>query len=384
MSSKPTETSSIWMPLQQSLFRAVWIAALASSIGTWMQSVGASWLMTTLTPSAVLVALMQSATSLPILLIGLIAGALADVVDRRKLLIVTQSWMLAAAAVFYVLTLLGATTPWVLLALTFALGLGDAMNAPAWQAITPDLVPRDALPSAVTLNGVSVNLARAVGPAIGGFIVAAAGPAPVFLLNAISFLGVILVLFRWHPTPATSVLPAERVMGAIRAGLRYARYARALDTLLIRTITFILFGSALWALLPQVVNHDLQAGGIGYGLLLGCLGLGAVIGATVLLPLRQKFSIDRVVAGASLAFAFATLSLALGTWIASLFSYDSYPFSTASRTPGATSRAKRSICSFDETSGQKMKASKRVARASEVSTSIQYTLILSRGAFPRG
>ena len=218
--------------------------------------------------------------------------------------------MLAAAVVFYVLTLLGVTTPWVLLALTFALGLGAAMNAPAWQAITPDLVPRDALPSAVTLNGVSVNLARAVGPAIGGFIVAAAGPAPVFLLNAISFLGVILILFRWHPPPATSVLLAERVMGAIRAGLRYARYAPALNTLLIRTITFILFGSALWALLPQVVNHDLQAGAIGYGLLLGCLGLGAVIGATVLLPLRQKFAIDRVVAGASLAFAFATLSLA--------------------------------------------------------------------------
>ena len=234
MSSKSIETSSIWVPLHQSLFRALWIAALASSIGTWMQNVGASWLMTTLTPSAVLVALMQSATSLPILLVGLFAGALADVVDRRRLLIVTQSWMLAAAAVLYGLTLLGATTPWVLLVLTFALGLGAAMNAPARQALTPDLVPRDALPSAVALNGVSVNLARAIGPAIGGLIVAAAGPAPVFLLNAISFLGVILVLLRWHPAPAKSVLPAERGLGAIRAGWLYARYAPALDTLLCR------------------------------------------------------------------------------------------------------------------------------------------------------
>jgi MFS family permease len=193
--------TSAWSPLRQPLFRALWLAAVTSNIGTWMQSTGAVWLMTSLTPSPLMVALVQTATSLPFFLLALPAGALADVVDRRRLLLGTQGWMLTAAALLGLLTLVGTTTPWTLLALTFLLGLGTAVNTPGWQAITPDLVPRPELPAAVALGGVAVNLARAVGPALGGLIVAAAGAGAVFLLNAASFVGVMIVLYRWHPSP---------------------------------------------------------------------------------------------------------------------------------------------------------------------------------------
>src|SRR5262245_35842160 len=188
----PPPGASTWSPLRYPVFRSVGIASVASNIGTWMQSVGAAWLMTSLTPSPLLVALMQTAVSLPVLLLGLPAGALADVVDRRKLLLVTESWMLLVALALGVLTLAGLVSAWTLLALTFLLGLGAALDAPAWQAIIPDLVERQELPSAVALNATGFNVARAVGPAVGGLVVAAAGPAAVFLLNAASFLGVLV------------------------------------------------------------------------------------------------------------------------------------------------------------------------------------------------
>src|SRR5438876_3539617 len=190
--------SSAWSPLYQPLFRALWIAAVASNIGTWMQNVGAAWLMTSLTPSPVVVALVQAATSLPVFLVGLPAGALADIVDRRRLLIVSQGWMLLSAAALGVLTLIGFMSPWILLALTFALGLGAAMNTPAWQAIVPEVVSPSELQEAVALNAAGFNVARAVGPALGGLIVAAVGPGPVFLLNAASFIAVMLVVYCWN------------------------------------------------------------------------------------------------------------------------------------------------------------------------------------------
>ena len=194
----PESNASPWSPLQRAVFRSVWIALVASNIGTWMQSVGAAWLMTSLTPSPLLVALMQTATSLPIFLVGLPAGTLADLVDRRKLLLVTVAWMLLVALGLGVLTLAGLVSAWTLLALTFLLGLGAALNAPAWQAIVPELVDREELPAAVALHAMGFNVARAVGPAIGGLVVAASGPAAVFLLNAASFLGVLVVLARWR------------------------------------------------------------------------------------------------------------------------------------------------------------------------------------------
>lgn len=301
--------TSAGSPLRQPLFRALWIAAVASNIGTWMQNVGGVWLMTSLTPSPLMVALMQTATSLPVFLVGLPAGALADIADRRRLLLFWQGWMLVTAAALGVLTSVGATTPSLLLILTFALGLGATMNAPAWSAIIPELVARSELPAAVTLNGVGINLARAVGPALGGIVVAAAGPAAVFLLNAASFVGVMFVLYRWQRSPRQNALPTERMIGAIRSGLRYVHYAPELRNVLIRAGIFISCGSALWALLPLVAKQ-LRLDSFGYGVLLGCLGLGAVGGAFVLPKVRRKVSTDALLVGATMIYAIATVALA--------------------------------------------------------------------------
>src|SRR5437867_1209600 len=234
-----------------------------------MQNVGAAWLMTSLTPSPVVVALVQAATSLPVFLVGLPAGALADIVDRRRLLIVSQGWMLLSAAALGVLTLIGFMSPWILLALTFALGLGAAMNTPAWQAIVPEVVSPSELQEAVALNAAGFNVARAVGPALGGLIVAAVGPGPVFLLNAASFIAVMLVVYRWNRQRATSRLPAEHVIGAMRAGIRYVRNAPSLQAVLVRSGVLIVCAAGLWALLPLVARDQLGLGATGYGVLLG-------------------------------------------------------------------------------------------------------------------
>ena len=202
-------TESAWSPLRRPLFRALWIASVASNIGTWMHEAGAGWLMTSLTSSSFMVALMQTATTLPVLLLGLPAGALADVVDRRRMLLFTQAWMLVSATMIGILTLLEVTTPWVLLILTFALGAGAAMNAPAWQATAPELVSRAELSAAVGLTGIGLNLARAVGPALGGAVIAMVGPSAVFLLNAGSFLSVIGVLYHWRRTTKVSLASTE-------------------------------------------------------------------------------------------------------------------------------------------------------------------------------
>lgn len=305
----PHGASSAWSPLHHSVFRALWLAGLVSNIGTWMQNVAGVWLMSSLTPSPMMVALMQTATSLPVLLVGFPGGALADIIDRRRLLLLSQAWMLLAAGGLALITYTGAATPWTLLGLTFALGLGAALNGPAWQATTPDLVPRHELVSAIALGGVSMNAARAVGPALGGLIVAAAGPGAVFLLNMLSFLAVLAVLARWREEPKESLLPAERVLGAMRAGVRYLHHAPALQAVLVRTGGFILGASALWALLPLVARDLLGLGPTGYGVLLGSMGLGAVGGATVLPHLRRRMSLDALVAGASVAFAVVTFAL---------------------------------------------------------------------------
>ena len=311
MTSNQAEPSlSAWSPLRQPIFRALWIAAAASNVGTLMQNVGAAWLMTLLAASPLMVALVQTATSLPVFLLALPAGALADLVDRRRLLLFTQGWMLAAAAGLGVLTLLGATTPLVLLTLTFVLGLGVAMNAPAWQAIVPELVPRPDLPLAVALNSVGFNLARAIGPALGGLVVAAAGAGVVFLLNAASFLGVIAVLFYWERPPVNSLLPAERMMGAIRTGMRYVRHVPVLRSVLVRAGAFALFGTALLALLPLLARNELGLGSMGYGALLGAFGVGAILGAAGLPKIRKRISIGLLTQGATIVFAAAVIAVA--------------------------------------------------------------------------
>jgi len=301
---------SAWALLRRPLFRALWIASLTSSIGTWMHELGAAWLMTSLTLSPVMVALMQTAASLPIVLLALPAGAIADMMDRRRMLLFTQGWMLASAMALGVLTVLGATTPWLLLILTFALGAGAAMNAPAWQATTSETVPRAELPAAVVLTGLGLNLARAVGPAVGGVIVIATGAWAVFLLNAASFLGVIIVLSRWRRTMQPKQAPSRRVLNTIGEGIRYASQTPALRAVLVRTGVFVPFASALWALLPLLARYELELNCFGYGTLFGFLGVGSVIGAIFLPKLQSHFSTDTLVAAATIMFAAAIAALA--------------------------------------------------------------------------
>jgi MFS family permease len=297
-------------PLARPVFRALWIAALVSNVGYWMQSVGAVWQIGDVSGSPALVALVQTATSLPIVLLALPSGAAADVLDRRRLLLTTQSWMLVSAAALCLATVAGLASPAVVLTLTFLLGLGNAANAPAWQATIPELVGGRELSAAVALNSAGFNIGRAVGPAIGGLIVAAAGPAAVFGLNAVSFLGVLAVLWRWRRPPRDDLGAGEQVLGAIGAGVRYVRFAPLLRAVLVRTALFILPASALWALLPVVARDRLGLGATGFGLLLGALGIGSVAGAVALPRLRRAVPIDRRVVGATCVFALATVALA--------------------------------------------------------------------------
>ncbi len=307
-----TETEgavSVWQPLGEPVFRAMWTAALVSNVGTWMQNVGAAWLMTSLTTSALLVALVQTATTLPVVLVSLPAGAIGDIVDRRWLLLVVQAWMLVSAVILSGLTAIGATTPWILLLLTFSLGFGTAFLNPTWQAIQPDLVPRKELPAAISLGAVGFNIARAVGPAVGGLILAATGAATVFFLNAVSFVAVLVVVYRWRREPTTSELPPERLSESIYRGVRFVRNDPDLRSVLARTITFIAFASAIWALLPLLVRNQLHLGAGGYGIVLGVTGLGSAAGITVLERARKRFTTNQVVLGASVLFGLTLVVL---------------------------------------------------------------------------
>jgi MFS family permease len=302
VSTSPPRPDSAWTPLREPLFRSLWIAAVVSYTGTWMQNVGAGWLMTQLTTSPLLVGLVQAAASVPVFLVVLPAGALADIVDRRRLLLFTQSWMVAAAAALGILTLLNVVSPWMLLVFTLLMGLGAVMNDPAWQAITPDVISPDCHASAVALNSAGFNVARAVGPALGGIVVAAAGSGWSFLLNAASFFGVIYFLYRWRPAPQEP-LPAQRVRDAILEGFRHMRATPQVRSVLVRTGAFSIGASSLLALLPVVCQpHGAQ----GYGFLLTCFGLGALAGAALLPRLRLRYSVDGLVAGATVVFAAMT------------------------------------------------------------------------------
>ena len=299
---------SAWAPLRHRIYRALWTAQLISWIGTWMQNVGAVWLMGSLGGSAAQVALVQSAVTLPVFLTAAWAGAIADIVDRRTLLLCTQSWMLLSAATLAVLTWQDAVTPDLLLLLVFSLGLGTAINMPAWQAIQPELVPRREFPQAVALGAASVNVGRAVGPAIGGLLVAAAGSEAVFALNAVSFLGILVVLATWRRERSESDLPAERLASAVRAGVRYVRNSPALRAVLARSATFMVGASAFLALLPVVARSELGMSAAGFGALLACFGAGAVLATATLPRLRERVPIDRLVVGATLVVA-ATLAV---------------------------------------------------------------------------
>lgn len=295
---------SAWAPLREPLFRAMWIAAIISYIGTWMQAVGAGWMMTMISGSPLMVGLVQAAVALPVFLVILPAGALADMVDRRRFLLITQGWMVLAAGALGVLTLLHLVTPWILLAFTFLLGLGAVMNDPAWQAITPELVPPEQHSAAVALNSAGFNVARAIGPALGGMIIAKADSGTAFLLNAVSFFGVILVLYHWK-RPAPERIETGALWHAVRGGIRYVQQSPLVRSVLIRTGAFSVGAIALLALLPILAR---PFGATGYGVLLGCFGGGALAGATLLPRLRRRLSVDGLVATAIVVFAAMTLA----------------------------------------------------------------------------
>ncbi|MGB6977491.1 MAG: MFS transporter [Gammaproteobacteria bacterium] len=302
---------STWLPLRYPFFKMLWIAAVFSNIGSWMHEVGAAWLMTSLTNKPLLIALVQSASTLPIFLLALPAGALADVLDKRHFLIVLQACMAITAGVLAVAVFYNHITPLSLLLFTLTLGSFNALDAPGWQAIVPELVTAEAMPPAIALMGGAINISRAFGPALAGFIITLSGPAAVFAFNSISFLGVIIVFWLWRHEKVTSTLPAERLMGAMRAGFRYVRSSPALHNVLVRTFTFFIFVSASWALLPLVVRKKLGLGAGSYGALLSLLGVGAILAAVWLPKLHKRYNPDQLTNKGTLVFSLSILLLAL-------------------------------------------------------------------------
>ena len=305
-----TDAKDPYAPLRNRLFLAIWIAAMASNVGTWIQSVGEKWLMGELTRSPLLMSLIETGSTLPMLVLSMPGGAIADIVDRRRLLLGTQAWMLIVAAAMAILSALHLVTPGILIGMSLLLGVGGALNAPAWQASVPDLVPRDQIPAGVALNSAGFNVSRAVGPALGGLIVGAFGATWAFALNAVSFIGVVVVLKAWKRQPVTTDLPAERFSAAMKVGLRYTRHRRVLQVILLRSGGFVFFGGTIFALLPTLAIHRLNLGSVAFGLLLGCIGAGAV-GATFILPrIRDRFGSNALLAAFTGLFAGGLLVLA--------------------------------------------------------------------------
>lgn len=304
-------TASAFAPLQRAAFRSLWVAALASNIGTWMHEVGAGWAMTQMRPSALMVSLVQASTTLPMFLLSLPAGAFADVVNRRKLMLGAQAAMCVISALLAWAAWAGILSPASLLAATLGLGLGAALVNPAWQAAMADLVPHDELPAAAALNSVSLNLSRAIGPALGGLLVASLGPPAAFALNAASFLGIIWALAAWKYTPPSLAAPGERFLGAMKAGLRYIRHSPPMQAQLVRTACFSIFASSLWALMPLIARNHLTMGARGYGVLLACLGAGAVVATLALPRLRAAMHANTLVAAATLLYASMALLVSL-------------------------------------------------------------------------
>jgi predicted MFS family arabinose efflux permease len=305
----PVQSGSAWAPLRIAVFRAVWAASLVSNLGSWMHLVSAAWLMTSLTASAAVVALLQSANALPSFLLALPGGAMADVFDRRRLIIVTQGWQLLVAAVLGFLTITHLVTPLALLGLTVLLGAGATLGLPALTAIVPELVPRAELPAAISLNSMTITASQAVGPALGGLLVAAAGPGAVFLLNAASFAAVVVAIAAWRPAPRTSALPPEHVLSAARTGLRYAVNAPEFVTVLARASAFIVAFSAIPALLAVVTRTRLGGSASDFGLLLGCAGLGGLTSSLVLPRLRRRLATDLLVVCATAAYSLTLLAV---------------------------------------------------------------------------
>jgi MFS family permease len=304
------DVPTLWRPLRAPVFRNLLFADIVSDMGTFMQSVGAAWLMISLHAGPLYVALTQTASALPFFVFALPAGSIGDIVDRRKLILFTEVWMAGIAIALAAVTISGLMTPLLLLIFTFALSAGDAFESPSWRAVLPDLVPKEDLASASALNGIEFNLARALGPALAGIVIAASGVGTAFAINAASFLGVIVVIARWRRHPRKRSAPAETLGGATAAAIRYVRYSPAVRTVLLRSGVGMFFASALLALLPSVA-HGVNQSPLGYGLLLGCFGLGAVLGALVLQKARARWSAETVVSCGVLVFGLGTMAAGL-------------------------------------------------------------------------
>ena len=328
--------TSAWAPFRHRTFTAIWIGTVISNIGGWMSSAASGWLMTSLDSSPLMVALVQVSTSLPLFLLALPAGALSDIVDRRKYLMAGELCIMGTCVVFAILVTRHKITPTSLLVMTFLVSVGSAMTSPAWAAVVPVLVPKPALAQAIALNSAGVNVSRAVGPALGGLLVSALGIAAPFWVDAFSNAGVIAGLFLWQPPAKERArLPPERFGGAIRVGLRHARYNSHLTATLVRAAAFFLFASAYWALLPLVARQQPNSSPTLYGVLLGVIGTGAVAGAFTLPWLKERLGADGLLSvgtsGSALAAALFGLShhvwialvaslIAGASWIASLSS----------------------------------------------------------------
>jgi len=314
----PPAPASPLAPLRLPVFRMLWITWLIANICMWMNDVAAAWLMTSLAASPIWVALVQTAATLPVFLLGLPSGALADILDRKRYFLVTQFWVAAVALALSLAVLLGMMTPPLLLALTFANGIGLAMRWPVFAAIVPELVPRVQLPAALALNGVSMNASRIVGPLLAGALIASAGSAWVFLLNAVLSVLAAVVITRWQRTHKPHPLGREKLVSAMRVGLQFVGQSSHLKGVLLRISLFFLHSTALLALLP-LVARDLRGGGAGtFTLLLAAMGAGAITAALFLPRLRQRWSRDGlVIRGTALqSAAMAVVAFAPDAWLA--------------------------------------------------------------------
>jgi MFS family permease len=305
--------SSALSPLRYPVFRGVWAASTVSNLGVLIQSVGASWLMIALAPSADMVALVLASVYLPITLLSLVAGAVADSLDRRKVMLAAQAFMLIVSATLAAFAWSGLMTPWLLLFFTFLMGCGTAFNGPAWQASVGDMVPRAELPGAVALNSMGFNLARSLGPAIGGAIVAAAGAAAAFAVSTVSNIALIVVLLRWRSPADTRTLPRETLGIAVAAGVRFVAGSPSIRTVLLRSAVFCIAAGALMALMPLIAKNLIGGGPLTYGLLLGAFGVGAVGGAIGNAKLREVMSTEAIVRLTSVAFAVAAAIAGVST-----------------------------------------------------------------------
>jgi predicted MFS family arabinose efflux permease len=306
----PATGAVVPSPLRSPIFRAVWIASIVSNVGTWMQMVASPWLMSSLTASAVLVGLVQTAMSAPGFVLALPAGALADVLDRRKLILVTQGAQFLAAACLGVLAITDAVTPALLLCATFLLGVGSALARPVLWAIVPDLVPRTQLARAISLNSVSMTLAQAIGPPLAGLTVAWVGAGGAFVLNSVSFLGTVVAVRRWTPAPRSTKLPPERIVAAARTGVRFTRNSRPFQIVLVRVASHFIFFSILPALLVVVSRGQLDQGAGGFGALFGAFGAGGAAGAFLFPRLRKRLSVDGLIAIMGVVFGASLVALA--------------------------------------------------------------------------